>query len=320
MTRAQYTIGRGISHEVHQKNKIIETPEKITIPVFDKTGVFCFNKYRLLEGDIKYRYDKGSQSRLYNTQNVNPNFKVLYITEGEFDAMVLQSLGCNAVSSTGGAGTFDPLWLEDYFSHSIRIVFDNDNAGIRAAVRLFKTLQNRSFDVSVVEMRPVSALNDVTDYWKYNKMDTFFKLPLITINASKPSTWYQQLSRSFGTDRNISYYVEFQKIAEEKEELESRKAKYAESKDFGDDLNRIKLETPIPHYIHSLSRKKFAECLWHNDNNPSMQYNPPEHQKHPNSLHCYSCGAHKSVIDVVMKIYELDFKEAVEKIKKDFRR
>jgi len=55
------------------------------------------------------------------------------------------------------------------------------------------------------------------------------------------------------------------------------------------------------------NRGSKVTCLWHNDKNPSLHY-----YKKQNRVHCFSCGANKDAIDVVMALNpEKSFKDAV---------
>ena len=60
-----------------------------------------------------------------------------------------------------------------------------------------------------------------------------------------------------------------------------------------------------------------AQCLFHDDSRPSMVYNDDMTQ-FPNTVKCYSCGAFGSVIDVVMKVENTDFKGAVAILKEKY--
>lgn len=62
-------------------------------------------------------------------------------------------------------------------------------------------------------------------------------------------------------------------------------------------------ETPFSNVIKIPASKKVL-CLFHTDKEPSMHV----YQK---SYHCFVCEAHGSVIDLVMKLYNLSFVEAV---------
>jgi CHC2 zinc finger len=62
----------------------------------------------------------------------------------------------------------------------------------------------------------------------------------------------------------------------------------------------------IRDYI-SVNRAHKALCLFHTDKEPSMHV-------YDNKYHCFACGTHGSVVDIIMKLYSCTFKQAVEKI------
>ena len=64
-------------------------------------------------------------------------------------------------------------------------------------------------------------------------------------------------------------------------------------------------QRPITDFIE-FNRAGMALCLWHNDNKPSMKY-----YDKTNQVHCFSCGKHGDVIDVVMQQRGVSFKEAL---------
>lgn len=65
-------------------------------------------------------------------------------------------------------------------------------------------------------------------------------------------------------------------------------------------------QIPITNFI-TFNRAGEANCLWHNDNSPSLKHYPKT-----NSVFCWSrCQKARDVIDAVMEIYTLDFIGAV---------
>lgn len=62
---------------------------------------------------------------------------------------------------------------------------------------------------------------------------------------------------------------------------------------------------PISNYIE-FNRQHRTLCLWHDDKNPSMYYDVKR-----NRVHCFSCTKGGDVIDVVQKLLNKEFIEAV---------
>lgn len=64
-------------------------------------------------------------------------------------------------------------------------------------------------------------------------------------------------------------------------------------------------EVPITNFVQ-FNRAGFAKCLWHNESTGSLKYYPKD-----NKTHCFGCQAGGDVVDVVMQMHHLGFKEAV---------
>jgi len=84
-----------------------------------------------------------------------------------------------------------------------------------------------------------------------------------------------------------------------------------------DDLRRLKENISIVEVCRSRgieltkhgNRDLIGKCPLHEDENPSFVVSP-----HKNLFHCMGCGAAGSVIDLVMKLDGLDFRQAVDKL------
>lgn len=75
---------------------------------------------------------------------------------------------------------------------------------------------------------------------------------------------------------------------------------------------RITVREAVERYhIGELDKNNRMLCIFHQDSNPSMSLKE-------NYFHCFSCGAHGSVIDIVMKHFGITDKEAVKMLASDF--
>lgn len=85
---------------------------------------------------LKYTSQYGSIVGIFNSDTLLQCHTVI-ICEGEIDAMLLHQSGIQAVSSTGGAGSWKERWAE-HFTHIPRIftLFDNDEAGQKGALKV----------------------------------------------------------------------------------------------------------------------------------------------------------------------------------------
>ena len=68
-------------------------------------------------------------------------------------------------------------------------------------------------------------------------------------------------------------------------------------------------------YGFQVGRSGFIKCPFHaNDNTASLKLYDGE-----GGFHCFACGAHGSVIDFVMRLFDLNFRQAVLRLNADFQ-
>ncbi len=162
------TNERCISIPVAKSNGVRFSDRGMTIPIRDENGNHIFNKYRRapwVHSGPKYIYEKGSSASLFGVQFIK-DVDTVYITEGECDAMVLQSLGFYAVSSTGGASTFLPQWADMLKGKNIIVCYDSDSAGAKGSLRVVDILGSAK-----VAMLPHTWGKDITDMMRADKED-----------------------------------------------------------------------------------------------------------------------------------------------------
>lgn len=122
---------------------------RLCLPYLDATGAPRALKFRCLhegqhpEGCVKYLCTEASEPRLFNVRSLCDNeAQTLYVTEGEFDCMVLTQLGLTAVGYPG-AGTWKSVFTRaigpDY--DRIIVVADGDDTGRAAAKKVAKELR-----------------------------------------------------------------------------------------------------------------------------------------------------------------------------------
>jgi DNA primase len=86
----------------------------------------------------KYDSIRGSKAHLFNVEATDA--KDIYITEGEFDAIILSQLGYPAVG-VPGASLFNASWKYLFSgADSVVLVFDGDDAGDRGSQRIASIL------------------------------------------------------------------------------------------------------------------------------------------------------------------------------------
>lgn len=132
-----YLAGRGINKEVssaHRLGRVVhplpgdeEFAGRISIPYVTKSGVVAI-KFRDITGEsgIKYHAPEGQKSRLYNAQALDKFTDTIVICEGEFDAIIMNSVV--GVPAVGVAGV--SVWKEHMyrcFADVPRIIICTDN-------------------------------------------------------------------------------------------------------------------------------------------------------------------------------------------------
>lgn len=100
---------------------------------------------------------------LYRVRELAGEKDLIVITEGEKDADTLAKDGVTATTG-GSAGTWEDRWTDDVMHAArIRIVADNDEAGLKGAASIYQKLSHHP-DVRVLV--PLPGYNDVTDMYK----------------------------------------------------------------------------------------------------------------------------------------------------------
>jgi hypothetical protein len=293
---------RKISDTILEKFGILYN-NSITIPINNSDGNFVFNKYRrnpLINTDgPKYWYDSGSSAQLFGSEFIK-NEKIVVITEGELDALVLWSHNIPAISSTGGAMTFRPEWADLLKDKQVFICYDNDKAGCEGAVRTLLFLNH----AKVILLPHKAGVKDVTDYYvKGGDLRELMQGAKHYLDVEEVRKERNELRARWQTADHVFHdiWIEWwEKELVRNEEIKKPK----ESKKYDDAVKQAK-SVDIKKVIQVNYNNK-ALCLWHNEKTPSM------HIYEDNHFYCFSCGKHGDVIDIVMEQEKVDFKEAVE--------
>ena len=143
--------------------------------------------------------------------------------------------------------------------------------------------------------------------------DTFKKDLIRAINyeirSQKNRVLYLEVDKRDANDITFGFIEELQREKRERMEHLENKVRLLTYKRQGgaitdEDIYKAK-QTPISTFIKVPHSKK-VQCLFHTDKVPSMHiYNT--------TYHCFVCEAHGTVVDVVMKLYNVPFIEAIKK-------
>ena len=268
-----YLHGRGLTDAVLKRNKITWDGERIVIPVFDKDGIWLFNKYRrdpAIDTGPKYLYDKGSVSALYGAEKIAGATQVI-ICEGEFDSLILEAQGFVGVTSTGGAGTFKLEWFDLMAGKEVYVCFDNDKAGLQGMERVTKMHP----EAKAIFLLGVGDHGDITDYF-------------VAGNTKKDFESLMKIS--------VPLIVE---------QEQPKPARRAGNNGVGGDRLKTAKEVPL-NVILKFNKQKFAKCPFHNEKTASL------HWFGANRWKCFGCGEQGDSIDLVMKMMNMPMKDAIE--------
>jgi len=330
---------RGISDNIIEEYKIGWDGNRIVIPVFDQDHSILFNKYRRdpeSEEGSKYSYDKGGKVSLFGIESLKDARNVV-ICEGEFDCLLLLSHGFNAVSSTGGCGSFNEEWSNLFINKNVYIVLDNDVPGIKGAFNI----QSKIPEANIAWLpKEVGVGGDITDFFNLHDADSFNHLLMTAKQYRIPKPVHQDPATKKEMKEIIQENSQYaSKLLDQKHELvaenlptehisilldkvtdviqaDKRRLKYmgVKVKDNSAMSEKIRIakQIPVDKYI-DFNAAGQAKCIWHNDSHPSMYY-----YKNQNRVKCFSCGQMGDTIDVIMQLYDTDIKGALKIILNEY--
>ena len=174
--RRWYWTQRGLTHDTIGRFLLGWDGKRYTIPAIYR-GIPFGVKRRQSDVDdgipAKYISLTGSRVGIFNADALWTAHDVV-ICEGEIDAMLLCQVGYNAVSSTGGAGTWKPEWAKLFAAvRSIVILYDNDAAGRDGALKVRATLARAriaTYPDGIKDAGELFASHPAPVSWLYNNV------------------------------------------------------------------------------------------------------------------------------------------------------
>lgn len=124
--------------------------ERYAFPIQSRTGKFVNIKLHNSEKEPKslsWRRGHGG-TRLYPVSSLNR--QKIVICEGEFDCLLLISHGINAITPTGGAGSWEEGWSRLFQGKVLQILYDSDIPGVRGAEDILGHLRQVAKSVEIV--------------------------------------------------------------------------------------------------------------------------------------------------------------------------
>lgn len=283
----KYLNGRSIPDEIIDRHFLGWNGSRITLPVFNRNGVCAFFRLARDPDDTsnspKMLSSRGNNAELYGWEMLRLRPTHVIICEGEFDRMVLEANGFEAVTSTGGAGTFRKEWADAVADISqVYVCFDRDDAGHKGALRVGRMIPH----AKLVELpEEVGEGGDVTDFFVRlgQSADDFRALLAL---AKMPVAEEQKTAQTTCSNRERS--------------LLHAKAE------------RIKRYAPIADVVdHYLQLRRVGKtyvglCPFHKEHSPSFTVYPDSE-----TFHCFGCGAHGDALTFLQKVEGWSFKQAL---------
>lgn len=122
----------------------MDSNHPIVIPYPHLSGEWYERRRRWIGDDSKPKYlsPKKSDPHLYNPLGLGPNAEVVWITEGEIDALSLVEIGRPAVG-TQGTSSYDGRWSLLFDSAEVVLAFDADDAGDKFRMKVAQFYDQR---------------------------------------------------------------------------------------------------------------------------------------------------------------------------------
>lgn len=159
----------------------------LAIPVFKKGDLVNIVRYNINKDPNvpKVRYNENTISGdLVPFDIWKEDYRPTIICEGEKDMIVARSHGFNAITLTGGSqSNIQTEYLSYFKDRDVYICYDNDDAGRKGSLKLYKDLNNHCKNLYNVDISKNCPGNkeDVTDFFvKYNKDNNDFQTMLET--------------------------------------------------------------------------------------------------------------------------------------------
>lgn len=299
-----------ISEKVQQDFNI-GFDDRIIFPVCDTDGNFLFNKYRrspLTDIGPKYTYDQGGKVSLYGYHKAKL-YDTILITEGEKDCLVAWSHNIPAVTSTGGAMSFQKEWVDLFIDDiedgqfadqaegkDVILCYDNDQAGADGMVKTLEVLPW----AKVVFIPNTANVKDLSEY--VNMGGDLHELLKTAKHFKDIAEVSEDKARRLAKFESVTFHDSYIRA-------HTKVQTHSDRKMFSSDKVTHAKAYPIPNLMEFKQNK--AKCLWHSERTGSLTYFPKT-----NSCYCFGCNKVADAIEVYKTLNNISFKEAVEQLNK----
>lgn len=300
-----YLHRRGVSEETIEAFHIrtdsaLGLENCLVLPVQAPDGTFLFNKYRRDPTDErkpKYLYDKGGRVTLYGADHLTDDHTTVVITEGELDALVLWSMNIAAVSSTGGAMSFQEEWVSLLEGKEVYVCLDNDDAGADGMIRIHAYLPDAKF----IFIPEHAGVKDITDF--VSKGGDFGGLMTTALSYADEVAIAEDMKKRASAWLPTRFHTAWIKKHQEQVQRSLPNGRTFTS----DDKVLNAKAYPIGNLI-KFDRTGKAKCPFHKENTPSLHL-----YKKTNSTYCFGgCGKPYDSISIYQKLHGCSFKDAVD--------
>jgi len=166
------TEQRGLTTETVRNRKIgyDQTKRAYTIPIYDAAGRLANVRYYKPKTPRMKRAGRwgvtGHNERRLYPVDVMESATSLVICAGEWDTLLLNQHGIPAVTSTGGEGSWNTEWNEQFRGKAVAVVYDCDQTGRTGATTVTDQLATVASELRVVDLDPDRTDGyDITDWF-----------------------------------------------------------------------------------------------------------------------------------------------------------
>jgi DNA primase len=290
----RYLNDRGIPDKTVDRHLLGWSGSRVTIPVFGKKGEVLQIRYAKAPDDTsdapKVLSQVAAETELYGWDTLAENPNRVIICEGEFDRLVLEARGFQAVTSTGGAKSFREEWVSAFAGiRRIYICFDRDEAGEEGAKRVQAILpQSRVVNLPA----DVGPKGDVTNFFvTLGRTPVDFEILLAEAAASNQS----QKEATLPKTRKLRPV----------EKAHRRRAEWVRK--------HVSLAEVVDNYteLRATGGQLVGRCPLHEEKTASFTVYPAK-----NNFHCYGCGANGDAITFLEIKESMTFKAALEALER----
>jgi hypothetical protein len=161
----EYLHQRGLTDETIEKYRLGYSGDGIMYPVFIY-GQLCDVRTYMPDQTPKMRSRKGASPLLFPFDDWLNDERDTLLCAGENDTLLARQLGFNAVTVTGGEGTFPKIFTKLFEGKTVNICYDCDEAGKRGTRTVAFLLREVGADVRIVDLglQGTKDSKDLTDY------------------------------------------------------------------------------------------------------------------------------------------------------------